>query len=122
MGQAYDAVYAFAFALAATAGEPPSGQSVATGLGWMSNAPDAAALRVGRLDALQALTAFSTGPIPSVLGTFNELKWLPNGDYNGGRAEVWCISIVNGSPYFASGNVSMDVRTRAVSGMRTPCE
>lgn len=122
MGQAYDAVYAFAFALAATADEPPSGQSVATGLGWMSDAPGAAALRVGRLDALQALTAFSTGPLPSVLGTFNELKWLKNGDYSGGRAEVWCISVVNDSPYFANGHVSMDVATHAVSGARAPCE
>jgi hypothetical protein len=122
MGQAYDAVYAFAFALAATASEPPSGQSVAAGLGWMSNAPGPATLRVGRLDALQALTAFSAGPIPSVLGTFNELKWLPNGDYNGGRAEVWCISVVNGWPYFASANVSMDLQTRMISGVRTPCE
>ena len=122
MGQAYDAVYAFAFALTATAGEPPSGESVAAGLASMSSAPAAAALRVGRLDALQAFTAFSTVPIPSVLGTFNELKWLPNGDYSGGRAEVWCISVVNGSPYFASGNVSLDMQTRTFSGMRKPCE
>lgn len=122
MGQAYDAVYAFAAALAATANEPPSGTSVATGLGSMSAASGAASLRVGRLDALQLLTSFSTGPIPSVLGTFNELKWLPNGDYLGGRAEIWCISVANGSPYFASANVSMDLQTRMVSGVRTPCD
>jgi len=123
MGQAYDAVYAFASALAATASEPPSGASVAAGLASMSTAaPGAAALPVGRLDALQILNSFSTGSIPIVLGTFNELKWHPNGDYVGGRAEIWCVSVANGSPYFATGKVSMDLQTRMVTGARTPCE
>jgi len=123
MGPAYDAVYAFASALAATASEPPSGASVAAGLSSMSTAaPGAAALRVGRLDALQILSSFSTGPNPSVLGTFNELKWHPNGDYVGGRAEIWCLGVANGSPYFASGKVSMDLQTRMVTGTRKPCE
>jgi hypothetical protein len=122
MGQAYDAVYAFAYALAATAGVTPSGASVATGLGLMSDAPGPAGLRVGRLDALQALTSFNAGPIPSVLGTFDELKWLDNGNYIGGRAEVWCIGVVNESPYFASGKMSFDLRTHVFSGERTPCE
>ena len=123
MGQAYDAVYAFASALAATASEPPSGASVAAGLASMSTAaPGAAALPVGRLDALQILNSFSTGSIPIVLGTFNELKWYPNGDYVGGRAEIWCVSVANGSPYFATGKVSMDLQTRMVTGARTPCE
>ena len=123
MGSAYDAVYALSSALAVTPSEPPSGASVAEGLTSMSSAePGAPALRVGRLDALQILSSFSAGRIPSVLGTFNELKWLPNGDYIGGRAEIWCISVSNGSPYFASGKVSMDLRTRMVSGARTPCE
>jgi hypothetical protein len=123
MGPAYDAVYAFASALAATANQPPSGASVAAGLAMMSTAaPGAAALRVGRLHALQILSSFSTGPIPSVLGTFNELRWLPNGDYVGGRVEIWCVSMSNGSPYFGSGNVSMDLQTRTVTGAWTPCE
>jgi len=123
MGPTYDAVYAFASALAATATEPPSGASVAAGLTSMSTAvPDAAALLVGRLDALQLLGSFSTGPIPRVLGTFNELKWHPNGDYVGGRAEIWCVSVANGAPYFATGKVSMDLQTRMVTGARTPCE
>lgn len=122
MGQAYDAVYAFAAALAATADEPPSGASVAAGLALMSSASGPAALRVGRLDALQILSASSAGTVPSVLGTHNELKWHPNGDYIGGRAEIWCIGVANDSPYFASANVSMDLRTRMVSGARTPCE
>jgi len=123
MGQAYDAVYAFAYALAATANEPPNGVTVAGGLTAMSTAaPSSSALRVGRLDALQILNSFGAGAIPNVLGTFNELKWLPNGDYIGGRGEIWCVSVVNGSPYFASGNVSMDLQTRMVAGVRTPCE
>jgi len=123
MGQAYDAVYAFAAALAATASEPPSGASVAAGLSTMSTAvPGSAALRVGRLDALQVLSSFSTGARPGVLGTFNELKWQPNGDYISGRGEIWCVRVANGSPYFASGNVSMDLQTRTVTGLRTPCE
>ena len=123
MGQAYDAVYAFASALAVTANQPPSGASVAAGLASMSTAaPGAAALRVGRLDALQILSSFSTGSIPSVLGTFNELKWHPNGDYVGGRAEIWCVGMANGSPYFATAKVSMDLETRMVTGARTPCQ
>jgi hypothetical protein len=123
MGQAYDAVYAFASALAATATEPPSGASVAAGLASMSTAaPDTAALRVGRLDALQLLSTFASGSIPSVLGTFNELKWHPNGDYVAGRAEIWCVSVANGSPYFASAQVSMDLQTRMVTGARTACK
>ncbi|HEY0468541.1 MAG TPA: hypothetical protein VGC79_30310 [Polyangiaceae bacterium] len=123
MGSTYDAIYAFASALAATASETPSGASVAAGLASMSTAEaGAAALRVGRLDALQILSAFSTGRVPSVLGTFNELKWQPNGDYIGGRAELWCVSVTNGSPYFASANVSMDLQTRLLTGTRTPCE
>jgi hypothetical protein len=123
MGSAYDAVYAFASALAATAGEPPSGASLAAGLASMSRASASSeALRVGRLDALQLLGAFSTGSIPRVLGTFNELKWQENGDYIGGRAEIWCVSVANGSPYFATANVSMDLQTRMITGARTPCE
>ena len=122
MGPAYDAVYAFASALSATASQPPSGASVAAGLSSMSTAePGTPPLRVGRLDALQLLSSFSNGRVPSVLGTFNELKWLPNGDYVGGRAEFWCVSVANGSPYFANGGVSMDLQTRAVTGARTPC-
>jgi ABC-type branched-subunit amino acid transport system substrate-binding protein len=122
MGPAYDAVYAFAAALAATASQPPSGASVAAGLTAMSTAaPDAATLRVGRLDARQILSSLSTGPMPNVLGTFDELKWLPNGDYVGGRVEIWCVSSSNGSPYFGSGSVSMDLRTRMVTGAWTPC-
>jgi hypothetical protein len=123
MGAAYDAVYAFASALALTASQPPSGASVAAGLGLMSSAdPGAAPLRVGRLDALQILGSFSSGRIPSVLGTSNELKWLPNGDYIGGRGEIWCVSVASGSPYFASGNVSIDLQTGMSSGARTACE
>ncbi|HKO49371.1 MAG TPA: hypothetical protein VJV79_16680 [Polyangiaceae bacterium] len=123
MGQAYDAVYAFASALAATANRPPSGESVAAGLAMMSTAaPGAATLSVGRLDALQILSSFSTGPIPRVLGTFNELKWHANGDYVGGRAEIWCVSVTNGSPHFATGKVSMDLQTRMVTGARAPCD
>jgi hypothetical protein len=123
MGEAYDAVYAFASALAATGGEYPSGTSVAAGLSSMSTAaPSATALRVGRLDALQILSSFSSGAMPRVLGTFNELAWLPNGDYLAGRPEIWCVSMTNGAPYFASANVSMDLQTRAVTGTRTPCE
>jgi len=122
MGQAYDAIYSFAYALTATASEPPSGASVATGLAAMSKAPGASALRVGRLDALQALNALGTGAVPGVLGTFNDLKWLPNGDYLGGRGELWCIRVVNDAPYFANANVSMDLQTRIVSGARMSCE
>jgi hypothetical protein len=123
MGPAYDAVYAFAAALAATATAPPSGASVAAGLTSMSSAATGAAtLRVGRLDALQILGSFSSGSIPTVLGTFNELKWQANGDYVGGRAEMWCVSVTNGSPYFASAKVSMDLQTRMVTGTRMPCE
>ncbi|HET7539030.1 MAG TPA: hypothetical protein VFK05_04135 [Polyangiaceae bacterium] len=123
MGAAYDAVYAFASALAATASEPPSGKSVVAGLASMSRAaPGATTLRVGRLDALQILSSFSNGAIPNVVGTFNELEWLPNGDYVGGRGEIWCVSVANGSPYYASANVSMDLQTQMVTGARTPCE
>lgn len=123
MGQTYDAVYAFAAALAATANEPPSGTSAAAGLVAMSSpAANAMTFRVGRLDALQVLSSFGAGRIPSVLGTFNKLEWQPNGDYIGGRGEVWCISFANGSPYFANANVSMDLQTRMITGTRTPCE
>jgi hypothetical protein len=123
MGSTYDAVYAFAAALAATASSPPSGASVAAGLAALSNAPaDAGPLQVGRLDALRILSASSTGPTPTVLGTLNELKWHANGDYIGGVGELWCVSVSTGSPYFASGKLSMDLQTRTVTGAWTPCE
>lgn len=124
MGPTYDAVYAFAAALASTAAAPPSGGSVAAGLATLSTTQPGGAgpLRVGRLDALRILSASSTGPAPAVLGTLSQLKWLDNGDYVGGVGELWCISVSNGSPYFASGKLSMDLQTRDVSGAWTPCE
>ncbi len=76
LGQAYDAVYAFASALAVTATEPPSGANLAAGIASMSTAaPDDEAVHVGRLDALQLLSSFSAGSIPRAPGSFNELKW-----------------------------------------------
>ncbi len=123
MGPTYDAVYAFATALAASANQAPSGASVAAGLSALSAAPaDAGAFQVGRLDALRVLGASSAGSPPSVLGTLNQLKWLPNGDYIGGVGELWCISASRGSAYFTSGKLSMDLQTGALSGAWTPCE
>ncbi len=123
MGSTYDAVYAFATALAVTASEPPSGASVAAGLTTLSMAaPGTGPLQVGRLDALRILSASSAGPPPTVLGTLNELKWHANGDYVAGMGELWCVSAATDSPYFASGQVTMDLQTRAVTGTWVPCD
>lgn len=122
MGSTYDALYAFAAALAATASEPPSGTSVASGLALLSAAPSGAPLHVGRLDALRILSASSTGPTPALLGTLNELRWQPNGDYVAGVGELWCVSADTSAPYFASGKVSMDLQTRTVTGSWAPCK
>lgn len=123
MGSTYDAVYAFAAALAATASETPSGANVAAGLTTLSGAtPGTGPLQVGRLDALRILTASSAGPPPTVLGTLNQLKWHDNGDYVAGLGELWCVSASTGSPFFASGGVAMDLETRSVTGAWQPCE
>jgi branched-chain amino acid transport system substrate-binding protein len=120
MGQAYDAIYAFAFALSATAARPPSGESVADGLARIS-AAGADATTVGRLDARQTLGRFASGDTPRVIGTFGDLRWDARGDYVTGRAEVWCVGLSGGAPYFASASVSMDIELQMISGAFTPC-
>jgi ABC-type branched-subunit amino acid transport system substrate-binding protein len=120
MGQAYDATYAFAFALAATVDQPAGGVAVAGGLARISMG-NGAATSVGLLNARQTLSRFATGDAPRVIGTFGDLRWDARGDYVSGRAEVWCIGLSGGTPYFASANVSMDIELQRITGTFTPC-
>jgi ABC-type branched-subunit amino acid transport system substrate-binding protein len=120
MGPSYDAVYAAAFALAATKDLPVSGKNVSAGLrhltGGMFKVP---------VEQNQVLAAFQhlilDGYI-NAIGTFGPLAWGTNGAVQGGTVEIWCIGANNGTPFFASSGLTYDLATSQYTGMYTQCE
>jgi ABC-type branched-subunit amino acid transport system substrate-binding protein len=118
MGNAYDAMYSVAFALAATRSEPPSGASVAKGLLALGSGD---AINVGISSAGGAMQALSGGKSIQLRGTFSLMQWDTNGDIAGGTLEVWCIGAPSGVAAFGSSGVTMDVQTQTIGGTFTQC-
>lgn len=118
MSTTYDITYAYAFALAATAKEPPSGVSVAKGLALLGTGTE---VPVGRTTILQAFQLLGDGQPVNPLGSFGHLRWDRNGNIAEGLLDVWCIGTAAGQPTFATSGMTMDISTQAITGSYTPC-
>ena len=119
MGPSYDAMYSIAYALAATAGEPVSAQSVAKGLRSLASGE---VHPVGQNYANQAMLTLGAGASITLRGTHSVMKWDFNGDIVGGTMEVWCVGLAQDSPVFDSSGKSLDVATQTIDGIYTQCD
>jgi ABC-type branched-subunit amino acid transport system substrate-binding protein len=115
----YDAMYAFAYALAATPELPPSGASVAQGLRALGVGDSYA---VGAKTASQVMSILAARKSVSLRGTFGPLLWDSSGDITAGSVEVWCIGGPAGAPAFGSSGLTMDVSTQVVGGAFVQCQ
>ena len=118
-GSAYDVVYAVAFALAATADQPPSGASVAEGLGYLSGGQKRVHHKATEI--LGAFTSLSAKEPISAIGTLGAMVWDEHGSMLGGGIEVWCIGLPGGAPTFQSSGLIYDLAAGTVAGEYTQC-
>jgi len=118
MGTSYDAMYSIAYAIAATAGMPVSGPSIAKGLSMLGSGT---AVSVGAAQASAALQALASGQSIALQGTFTAMQWAGNGDIAGGTLEVWCVGGSSGAPAFGGSGRTLDVGTQTLSGAYSPC-
>lgn len=116
---AYDATYAIGYAIASSAGAPPTGASVAKGLRALGVG---SALAVGPNDATTGLQSVATGRSVSLRGTNTLMQWDAKGDIAGGTVEAWCIGTAGGAPAFGSSGLTMDVQTQVVGGAFVQCQ
>jgi ABC-type branched-subunit amino acid transport system substrate-binding protein len=119
MGPSFDAVYAIAFALAATTDQPISGRSVARGLRELAG---------GETEILnqntQILAAFQPlveGEKITAFGTFAPLEWDQRGAVIGSTLEMWCIGAPTGAPAYQSSGLTFDTRTATEMGEYQQC-
>lgn len=115
----YDAMYAFAYAIAATSATPLSGASVAHGLRTLEVG---GAANVGAAGVTPNLHDLSAGRSVSLRGTFGLMHWDASGDIKGGTVEVWCVGTLAGAPAFGSSGLTMDVQTQVVGGAFVQCQ
>lgn len=119
MGPAHDAAYAIGLALAATADQPISGKSIATGLRKLaSGTTKYTTLGTNLLPAFQKLNA---GASISVVGSFGVLDWDPDGAVKGGTLEMWCIGGTAAKPAYTSSGLIYDIMSGQQSGTYKPC-
>lgn len=118
MGPSYDAMYAIAYALAATTDLPVSGASVAKGLRKLASGPE---IPVGLSEANNALQRLADGGAIALRGTHSLLEWDSKGDILGGTLEVWCVRKPGETPVFVSSGVTMDVATQTIDGTNEEC-
>jgi ABC-type branched-subunit amino acid transport system substrate-binding protein len=115
----YDAMYAIAYALAATPDATASGASVAHGLRTLAVGAPAV---VGAKGLGPVMHDLSAGKSVSLRGTFGLLQWDTSGDIMGGTVEVWCLGTTPAGPAFGSSGVTMDVQTQVVGGAFVQCQ
>jgi ABC-type branched-subunit amino acid transport system substrate-binding protein len=120
MGPSYDAVYAAAFALAATKDLPVSGANVSAGLRHLTGG--AFKVSVQQNQVLAAFQHLIVDGYINAIGTFGPLAWGTNGAVQGGTVEIWCIGANNGTPFFASSGLTYDLATAQYTGSYTQCE
>ena len=114
----YDAMYAIAYALAATSATTPSGSSVAHGLRMLAVG---SAATVGAKGLGPVLHELASGTSVSLRGTFGLMQWDTSGDITGGTVEVWCVGGA-AAPAFGSSGLTMDVQTQVVGGAFVQCQ
>jgi branched-chain amino acid transport system substrate-binding protein len=115
----YDAMYAIAYAIAATADMPLGGASVAHGLRALGVGT---AYTVGATDVRQVVESLSAGTSVSLRGTYGPMQWDPRGDIAGGTVEVWCVGTTTRPAKFGNSGLTMDVGTQVVGGAFVQCQ
>ena len=119
MGPSHDAVFAIAFALAASAGEPVSGHAVARGLRKLAGGETTVLAQSTQIRS--AFQALAGGNKISAIGTFCPFDWDANGAVKGGTLEVWCIGQSNGKPAFGSSGLTYDLAKGEYAGEFKAC-
>jgi ABC-type branched-subunit amino acid transport system substrate-binding protein len=115
----YDAMYAIAYAIAATSDRAPTGAGVAQGLRTLGVGEAAA---VGAKQARSVIEQLESRKSVSLRGTFAPLQWDASGDLSTGTVEVWCIGTRDGTPIFGGSGLTMDVQTQVVGGAFVQCQ
>ena len=118
-GPSYDAVYAIAYALAATKDLPVSGPNIAQGLRKLAGG--ATSIATGTADLLLAFQNLASGQNITGVGTYCPLEWDKNGVVMGGTIEMWCIGTSGTTAVFQSSGLTFDIKTQAVSGSYAQC-
>jgi ABC-type branched-subunit amino acid transport system substrate-binding protein len=120
MGPSYDAMYAIAYAMAATRSIPLTGSSVAQGLNQLFYGDP---FNVGVNSASGAFQALANTGHIALQGTFTLLHWDSKGDMLGGTLQVWCVASATdaGPAAFAASGRAMDLTSMQISGTYTQC-
>lgn len=119
MSTSYDIFYAYAYALAATTGDPVSGVSVAKGLALLGSGTE---IPVGRATTLKAFQALTAGEPINPIGSFGHLRWDADGNIAEGLLDVWCIGTAAGAPTFESSGMTMDISAQSIGGTYKQCD
>ncbi|MEY4578270.1 MAG: hypothetical protein RL701_2973, partial [Pseudomonadota bacterium] len=106
MSQAYDAMFAVAFGIAAVRG-PVTGRALAKTLPLLANSGMEIELLTSKTQT--AFRMLAEGMPLTIVGTTAPLRWDDNGAVISGTIELWCISEVNGKPSFESSGLSLDL-------------
>ena len=115
----YDATYAVAYGIAASANQPLTGNAIAKGLSSLGSGDT---IPVGVINANKAMQLLVGGTSISLVGTLSALKWDVKGDIVGGTLESWCVN-TTGSGFTAAGE-TFDVFGRTftpASNSYIPC-
>ncbi|CAN5910235.1 hypothetical protein BH11MYX4_BH11MYX4_50880 [soil metagenome] len=113
----YDAMYAVAYAIAASPDPVATGAGVAKGLRALGVGD---AFDVGASAKIQVMKSLAAGKSVSLRGTGSLMQWDSSGDLAGGTAEVWCIGTAAPAA-FAGAGLTMDVQTQVVGGAFVQC-
>jgi hypothetical protein len=119
MGPSYDALYAIAYALAATKDMPASGKGIATGLRRLAGG--STTIQNSGTKALAAFQKLAAGDKITAIGTFGPLEWDMNGAVVGGTLEMWCIDGSGMTPAYQSSGLTFDIKAQTFAGSYTQC-
>jgi ABC-type branched-subunit amino acid transport system substrate-binding protein len=115
----YDAMYAIAYAIAATPEMALSGPRVAQGLRTLAVGD---AVTVGGKSVAAVVQQLAFHQSVSLRGTFGPMQWDASGDIRAGTLEVWCVGMKDGAPSFGSSGLTMDVQTQVIGGAFVQCQ
>jgi hypothetical protein len=120
MGSTYDAVYAIAFAIAASEEARTealiTGDEVKAGLTHLSGG---ATIKIEQSTITAAFQKLVAGERISAIGTFGPMAWNQSGAKSGGLIEVWCVraqAIANAPAVAESAGRLYDVGTDRLTG------
>jgi ABC-type branched-subunit amino acid transport system substrate-binding protein len=119
MGASYDAVFAIAFGMAASADEAISGPSISSGIARLSGGR--MEVPVGATDVLAAFRELQDGGSLTARGTFAPLEWNSLGTVVGSTLEMWCIGRGAGKAAYKSSGLTYGLREGQSFGSYAPC-